>query len=97
MKLKTEMVAGEPVLFAKIGEHPGTKKVLHHDAAAAHALLQAIEGEPEFPGEMPDEMWEALRNDRDAMTFAFGASVRATKDEIKRRASELMAEWGFGE
>ena len=39
----------------------------------------AIDLEPEVPGDMPDEMWEALRNDRDAMRQAFVITVKETK------------------
>lgn len=91
MKLRTEIVDG--TLQDQSDVRVSQWDNLEHDALAAHALLQAIEEEPEFPGQMPDEMWEALRNDRDALTFAFVASARATKSEIKKRADELMREW----
>lgn len=47
--------------------------------------IKAVEDEPELPGDMPDEMWEAIRNDRDAVSQAFVIAVRQTKDEIIRR------------
>lgn len=66
-----------------------------HDAAAAHALKQAIASEPEFPGDMPDEMWEMACYDRDALTEAFRVAVKQTKSGILARADELMHAWGF--
>lgn len=47
--------------------------------------IKAVQDEPELPGDMPDEMWEAIRNDRDAVRQAFVIAVRQTKDEIIRR------------
>lgn len=46
-------------------------------------LLAAINSEPELPGNMSDEMWEAIRNDRDAMTKTMRIIVRQTKANIK--------------
>jgi hypothetical protein len=53
------------------------------------AVLKAIEDEPEYPGKMPDEMFEALRNDRDAMEEAMRITVRLTKIGIKNRVMGL--------
>lgn len=47
--------------------------------------LYAIDQEPEVPGEMPDEMWEAIKGDRDAMTNAIRIAVRQTKEGIRNR------------
>ena len=38
--------------------------------------------EPELPGEMPDEMWEAIQGDRDAVGEALRIAVRQTKQNI---------------
>lgn len=48
-------------------------------------VMDAIDAEPELPGEMPDEMWEAIKNDKDAMTELLRITVRATKSGIKNR------------
>ncbi len=50
------------------------------------ALKQAIQAEPELPGDMPDAMWCALNDDRDAMNEAFRIVVRQTKEGILERA-----------
>ena len=47
--------------------------------------MAAITDEPELPGEMPEEMWEVLRNDRDAATKAMRIAVRQTKGGILKR------------
>ena len=53
---------------------------LRNDSAK---LVEKIrEGVPEYPGKMPDEMWEAIRNDRDAATEALRITVRLTKQEV---------------
>lgn len=55
----------------------------------------AIDAEPELPGEIPDEMWEAIKNDRDACTEAMRIVVRQTKEGIKNRlASHLRSKQG---
>ena len=53
-------------------------------------VAKAIDDEPECPGEMPDEMWQALKvmgetNDRAGMTEAIRLTVRLTKEGIKER------------
>ena len=52
----------------------------------------AIEREPELPGDMPDEMWEAIRNDRDAMRQALVIAVKETKANIKNRLADFINE-----
>jgi polyhydroxyalkanoate synthesis regulator phasin len=47
--------------------------------------VSAVEAEEEYPGRMPDEMWEAIRGDRDAMEAALRITVKLTKDGIKSR------------
>lgn len=47
--------------------------------ACVTALQKAIDDEPELPGEMPDEMWDAIKYDRDAMAEAMREVVRQTK------------------
>ena len=95
MKLRTEMLFPsdhKPYVFH--GDHKDVRR-LTHDAAAANALMQAMDAEPEYPDGMPDEMWELISTDRDAAAEAFRIAVRQTKEGIKDGASELMAEWGF--
>ena len=47
--------------------------------------LACVENEPELPGDMPDEMWEAIRNDRDAMREVLCIAARITKQGIRER------------
>lgn len=47
--------------------------------------LQAVDDEPELPGDMPDEMWEAIVGDRDATAEAMRVVVRQTKAGIRER------------
>lgn len=47
--------------------------------------VQVVSEEPELPGEMPEEMWETIRNDRDAVTQALKIAVRETKAGIIKR------------
>jgi len=56
------------------------------------AVLKAIDDEPEYPGKMPDEMFEAIKNDRDAMEEGMRITVRLTKLGIKNRVMELDKE-----
>lgn len=59
-------------------------------------VLKAIEDEPELPGDMPDEMWDALRqmayrDDREGMMEALRIAVRQTKEGIRERLEVLCA------
>ena len=51
--------------------------------------LEAVDAEPELPGEMPDEMWAAIREDRDAAAEAMRIIVRQTKAGIRARIEEV--------
>ena len=51
----------------------------------AERVRAAINAEPELPGDMPDEMWEAIRNDRQAAVECMRILVRQTKLGILKR------------
>ena len=51
--------------------------------------IGAVYAEPELPGDMPDAMWEAIRNDRDAIATALRITVRQTKEGIIERIKEI--------
>ena len=53
-------------------------------------VRSAIDQEPEFPDQMPDEMWEAIKNDREACEKAFKMTVIETKAGIKSRLSDML-------
>jgi len=55
-------------------------------------VIAAIDSEPELPGEMPDEMWEAIKNDKDAMRQAMVIAVKKTKAGIKNRLADFINE-----
>lgn len=48
-------------------------------------VRSAAMAEPELPGEMPNEMWDAINNDRDAATKAMRIIVRQTREGILGR------------
>ena len=57
------------------------------------AIIQAIDDEPELPGNVPLEMISAIRKavfarDNDFLTEAFRRTVRLTKKGIKDRMRE---------
>ena len=54
-----------------------------------NAAIKAVNDEPELPGEMPDEMWNAIRNDRDAVAEALRIAVRQTKSGIIKRMAAM--------
>lgn len=62
-----------------IGEGDTPPKVFTEEEVKA-----AIEAEPELPGDMPDEMWEACKSDRDTMQEAMRIVVRLTKEGIAK-------------
>jgi len=52
-------------------------------------LRAAIANEPELPGEMPDEMFAAIKNNKAAYTeLRLRIAVRKTKEHIQRALSE---------
>ncbi len=58
-------------------------------------VIKAIDDEPELPGDMPDIIYESVKNDKDALTELLRITVRETKDGIKKRiASELTESEG---
>ena len=53
------------------------------------AVLKTIDDEPEYPGKMPDVMFEMVKNDKSAMEELMRITVRLTKLGIKNRVIEL--------
>ena len=53
------------------------------------AVYKAIDDEPELPGEMPDEVWEALRSDRAMMETVLRGIVQTTKHGIRNRIERV--------
>jgi len=62
--------------------------------AERERCLSAVDNEPENPGKMPDEMWEAISRDRDACEKAFQINTALTKRNISQsiRLSKLEKE-----
>lgn len=71
-------------------------------AARERAMEEAAkcrEKVPVLPGQMPDEMWETIRNDRDAAEQVMRIAVRQTLDEYEAaiRSLKSSAKEGEGE
>lgn len=70
------------------------KKILLDEIAKntklREAFMKAVDDEPEYPDSMPDEMWEAINGDRDAVIESLRLTVRLTKQGIKGRAAEAL-------
>ncbi len=49
------------------------------------AILEAIVDEPEFPDEMPEEMWQQINGNKELATIAMRNTVRLTKNGITER------------
>ena len=87
-------------LFDKYGtEYPELCSDELHDTMQEYAksyapqvAREAAEGEPEFPGSMPDEMWEIIKNDRHACEKSHRIAVRETKQNILSRIEKLTEE-----
>lgn len=54
-----------------------------------HKVYEAIDEESELPGEMPDEMWNSIKNNRDAYAEAVRIAIRLTKENIKIRVAAI--------
>lgn len=52
------------------------------------AAFRAVDDEPEYPGEMPNEMYEAIRQHKDTMEEALRITVRLTKKAIRLRLEQ---------
>ena len=53
------------------------------------AALKAVADEPELPGEMPDEVWEALRSDRAMMETVLRGVAQTAKQNIRDRIERV--------
>ena len=51
-------------------------------------VLEAIKNEPEFPGDMPDELWDEMNGNREICTRVMQNSVRLTKQGITKRLAK---------
>ena len=56
------------------------------------SIEEMIDEEPELPGDMPDEMFNTIKGDKDAITQALRIAVRQTKNNIKRKILSRFAE-----
>ena len=62
--------------------------------AFAAQLKKAIDGIAELPGEMPDDLWQMIANNRATATEAFRFTVQRTKKEIRKKIDRVVAEMG---
>ena len=56
------------------------------------AALKAVSDEPEYPGHMPDGMWQAIGEHKDVAEEAMRITVRLTKEGIRKRIEEAANE-----
>ena len=59
-------------------------------------VLQAITDEPEYPSEMPDELWQKLKGNRVNASKAMRSTVRLTKNGITERFLQALKEKYLG-
>ena len=74
--------------IAEISFKAGMRKVVE-------LSLQAIKDEPEFPGDMPDELWGKIDGDREMTQRVMQNTVRITKQYIKERLQAFLEEQGL--
>lgn len=64
-------------------------KRVNAELAQAKATIERMRDcvvvEEVLPGDMPDEMWQAIKGDRDLMCEVIRAAVAATKESILER------------
>ena len=61
------------------------------------AMLKAIDDEPEYVGDCPDELWNAINGNKDATSEALRLTVRYTKGGIKERFLAVIKQTEGGE
>lgn len=94
-QLKTVIEAyaenGCPVILMPVAKHllSIAERLKRQRNEAVKACKLAVYEESELPGEMPDEMWEAIKNDRDAVMHALRLAVRQTKEGIISRIDSM--------
>jgi len=71
----------EIALERHLGQSVAVKEVLDQ----TKRFEEIVESEPECPGEMPDEMWEAIKGDSKAVEKAIQLGVKQTKENILMR------------
>jgi len=57
-------------------------------------IIESINAEPELPGQMPEEIFESVRNDKDAFIELLRITVRETKKGIKERILSRLKDEG---
>lgn len=57
--------------------------------AERERCIKAVEAEEECPGNMPDDMWNVLKNDKGAVEFLIKETVRQTKTSIINRIKNV--------
>lgn len=57
-------------------------------------VLEIIDSEEEFPGDMPDEMWNSINGDRQAVTATIRMAAHMTKVGIRNRLLEANSKKG---
>lgn len=69
-----------------------SKDLLGKTTILKQALEKAIDDEPELPGQMPDHIFQAVKNDKDAIAEMNRITVRLTKKGIKERFQQTLSQ-----
>jgi hypothetical protein len=89
-----ELEAYKPIVSQQQDELAKWKEA--HDALQARLaqVERIILDEPELPGDMPEEMWQAIRADKETAQEAMRIAVRKTKQNILDRLQARPASGG---
>ncbi len=82
------LLGAQAEISFKAGEGKGRREVVE-------LALQAIKDEPEFPSDMPDELWEKIGGDREITQRVMQNTVRITKQCIKERLVAKLKNGGY--
>ena len=69
-----------------------TKALKAYGDERVEEVIGVVESEPEMPDQMPDEMWDAIRNNRDACGESHRIAVRITKRNIVNNLRALKSQ-----
>jgi len=95
----SDMLLGRQLVHSQ-KEHKAQMAAIERAAMerAKRIMLESIAGEPEYPSDMPDELWAELDGNRENVSQAMRNTVRLTKNNIVDRFLEaLKSELGKGD
>lgn len=95
--LRARCETAEHTLMEAFGKIDGLKDQLAAAQADVKRMRAAVENEPELPGDMPQEMYDAVKEDKDAMAELLRIVVRKTKENILAKALATTADRRAGD